>query len=89
MALESLTLEGCSFIGELTIKNSKKFRTLLISGYVDIILITIDYPNINTFYYDGAINKIKFVEPIRLKDVISFTYMLKPRSSTKIQYHIL
>ncbi|XP_060190503.1 putative FBD-associated F-box protein At1g61330 [Lycium barbarum] len=68
--LQSLGLVYCSYIGELTIKGSNRFRTLLIRDCGNIILITIDTPSISTFHYDGEINKIKFVNPIRLNDVI-------------------
>ncbi|XP_055803579.1 putative FBD-associated F-box protein At1g61330 [Solanum dulcamara] len=70
VVLESLDLKACFFIGELTIKGSNKFQTLLIKGCRNIILITIDNPSITTFHYSGEINKIKFVHPTRLKDVI-------------------
>lgn len=61
---------NCSSNDDLTIKGSNKFRTLLISNCCDIILITVDNQNLNTFHYDGQINKIKFVNPIISKDVI-------------------
>ncbi|XP_060195332.1 putative FBD-associated F-box protein At1g61330 [Lycium barbarum] len=70
VVLESLALEGCSFIGKVTIKGSNRFRTLLIRNCSDIILVTVNNPSINTFHYCGEINKIKFVDPISLKDVI-------------------
>ncbi|XP_049358392.1 FBD-associated F-box protein At1g61320-like [Solanum verrucosum] len=70
VVLESLALDDCSSTGDLTIKGSNKFRTLLIRNCGDITLITVDNQNINTFHYDGQINKIKFVDPIISKDVI-------------------
>lgn len=62
MVLESLTLEDCSSINNFIIKGSNKFRILSIIHCGDIILVTTSNSSVSTFYYDGAIVKIKFVD---------------------------